>query len=107
MLTRCVVDCTVITEVAGYSETLVFMYETIHVTYTKNVVLTLAVSSSTDFPGSVQVTIFDNQVMCGGRSSHSVMRHHGVVLRHKSKLISTLAPDSAAIFVNKIRGKNF
>ena len=61
-MTRCVVDCTVIMEAAGYSETLVFMYETKHVTYTKNVV-TLAVSSSTDFTGSVQVAIFDHQVI--------------------------------------------
>jgi len=55
---------TVIMEAAGSPETLIFMYEAIHVTYPKNVVLNLAVSSSTDFPGSVQVVfIFDYQVI--------------------------------------------
>jgi hypothetical protein len=62
-MARCVVDSTVIMEAVGSSETLVFMYKTIHVTYPKNVVLTPAVSSSTDFPVSVQVAFFYYQVI--------------------------------------------
>jgi hypothetical protein len=50
VMTCSLVDCTLIMEAVGSSKTLLFVYQTTHVTYQKNVVLTPAVFPSTNFP---------------------------------------------------------